>query len=155
MINSIRNVSAVILIVLSFSACGGELKYEKKFVLERDSRNSNVDFSLTSKKQRLRYCVNNLSDEASAMDVFRVLPHSAELLKDWNFDKIELCFRKEIRFILGGGDFKIIGENLDTQNPIYTIRTFPEKLSLPDGESAYKAHKGGLLYLMRVQIADF
>ena len=38
---------------------------------------------------------------------------------------------------------------------MYTVRTFPEKLSLPDGQAAYETHNGGLFYLMRVQMEDF
>ena len=56
---------------------------------------------------------------------------------------------------LKGKDFKTMGEELDTQNVMYTIRTFPEKLSLPNGENAYPKHEGGVLYILRVQMEDF
>ena len=88
------------------------------------------------------------------MDVFRVFLHTAEYFKDKDFKTINLCFRGKVRFILKGVDFKVMGNDFGSQNPVYTLRTFPEKLLLPNGSNAYQSHRGGLLYLMKVQMED-
>ena len=148
-------MAIALLICISPSACGDELKTERDAVLERDVRNQSVDFSLHSRGNNLDFCVHNLSGETNAMDVFRVLLHAADNFKNRQFEKVRLCFRNETRFVLDGADFLIIGQDFETQNPMYTVRTFPEKLFLPDGQAAYESHSGGLFYLMRVQMDDF
>jgi hypothetical protein len=150
-----RNLILCLLLSWSTIACSNELTGEKDAVLKRDARNEVVDFTLTSKDDGLVFCLNKLSGNASAMDVFRVFLHSAEELKDRKFKNVELCFRNETKFILGGDDFTLMGKEFETQNPLYTIRTFPEKLALPDGKAAYETHRGGVLYLMQAQMADF
>ncbi|ELF6478356.1 hypothetical protein RA805_003669 [Vibrio cholerae] len=151
----IKKVIIIGMASISFAAFGGQLKAEEKSVLANDSRNTSVDFNLFKSGKDLRFCVNNLSGEGSAMDVFRILLQTADLLKENNYEKVELCFRNKTKFVLGGDDFKVIGEEFGEQNPMYTIRTFPEKLTLLDGTKAYETHNGGALYLMRVQMADF
>ncbi len=152
---TVSAVASVLLALATFSACGGELTAEKQAILDRDPRNGNVSFSLWASDHQLSYCVDGLSGEASVMDAFRVLLHAADLLKDRTFEAVNLCFRTDVRFVLAGDDFKLIGQEFETQNPMYTLRTFPEKLFLPSGERAYESHEGGVLYLMRVQMADF
>ncbi|WP_206483645.1 hypothetical protein [Thalassotalea sp. G2M2-11] len=151
----IQKVILIAVAIISFATCGEQLKAEEKSVLENDSRNVNVDFNLFKSGKNLKYCVNNLSGEGSAMDVFRVFLQAAELLKDNSYEKVELCFRKKTQFFLSGDEFKIMGKEFGVQNPMYTIRTFPQKLTLLDGTNAYEKHEGGVLYLMRVQMADF
>ena len=145
----------LLLTLLSTSASAQILHKEKKAVLEQDSRNTAVAFSLTTTKKQLNFCVQNLNDQGSTMDVFRVFLHTAAQLKDRGFDQVNLCFRKHTRFILSGEHFVALGEELGVQNPAYTIRTFPEKLKKSDGQQAFEMHQGGVLYLMREQMADF
>lgn len=142
-------------VIFSLSACTDELSVEKQKILDRDLRNSKVQFSLSSNRDDLKYCISDIALDAGPMDVFRVLLHAADTLKYRDFNRVLLCFRNETRFILDGDDFKVIGEELDTQNPMYTVRTFPEKLTLPNGKEAYPKHQGGALYLIRVQMEDF
>lgn len=155
MSKQIQHVAWFLLLIFPLSACGSELSAEKKLILEKDSRNQTVDFTLHTDGNDLEYCVNNISGEASSMDVFRVFLHAADQLKEKRFENVRLCFRREARFVLDGNDFAVIGAEYETQNPLYTIRTFPEKLLLTDGTAPYKEHRGGVLYLMRVQMADF
>ena len=79
----------------------------------------------------------------------------AELLKENDYKEVHLCFRSDSQFVLDGSYFKLLGEEYKTQNPMYTVRTFPEKITSPDGTKPYKKHEGGLLYLMRVQMEDY
>lgn len=155
MTNAPRYFTVLLLIIITLSACGDELNTEMDAILEMDPRNLSVNFSLQNKGNNLDFCVHNLSGEASAMDVFRVFLHAADYLKNRQFEKVNLCFRNETGFVLDGANFLEIGQEFETQNPMYTVRTFPEKLSLPDGQAAYETHSGGLFYLMRVQMEDF
>ena len=148
-------ISAFFLMLASMTACSGELTELNAALLERDPRNKAVDFSFLKDGTTLTYCIYDLNGEASAADVFRILLQAADELKAESFETVQLCFRDEARFKLGGTDFKTIGEEFEIQNPMYTIRTFPEKLKTLTNEQAYSSHQGGLLYLMRVQMEDF
>ncbi|MBB1488631.1 hypothetical protein [Oceanospirillum sediminis] len=151
----IKLLLGLLFALLSASASAQILHKEKKAVLEQDSRNTAVAFSLTTTKKQLNFCVHNLTEQGSAMDVFRVFLHTAAQLKDRSFDQVNLCFKKEPRFVLSGQHFSTLGEELGIQNPAYTLRTFPEKLKKPDGQQAFNIHQGGMLYLMRAQMNDF
>jgi hypothetical protein len=41
------------------------------------------------------------------------------------------------------------------QNPIYTMRIFPENLYLPNGNRAFSSWSGGLLGVTKKQMEDF
>lgn len=150
-----RNIILALLVIISLSVCGNEFKTEKEAILERDSRNQSVNFSLQTSGKNLDFCVIDISSEASVMDVFRVFLHTADQFKRRQFEKVILCFRGEMRFVLDGDHFSLIGQEFEMQNPMYTVRTFPEKLSLPNGQNAYESHSGGILHLTRVQLEDF
>jgi len=147
--------SLFIFMLAGVSACSAELTELNSALLKRDPRNQSIEFSFLKDGTTLTYCVYDLSGEASAADVFRILLQAADELKAESFETVQLCFRDEARFKLDGTDFKTIGEEFEIQNPMYTIRTFPEKLKTLTNEQAYMSHQGGVLYLMRVQMADF
>ena len=151
----IRQIVSILMMCVSFGAISGDLNTEKQSVIAKDLRNHNVDFNLYESGKNLRYCINGLAAEGSAMDVFRILLQTADLLKEREFKQVELCFRMKTRFLLAGSDFKVIGNEYGKQNPIYTMRSFPEKLFLATGMKAYQEHQGGVLYLMRIQMEDF
>jgi len=142
-------------LALSILGCSvSSLEEEKNIILNKDIRNHVVNFNLSSDGKDLVFSVEDISNEGGPMDVLRVLFHTAEYFKDKKFERINLCFRGKVKFILKGVDFKVIGNDFGSQNPIYTLRTFPEKLLLSDGSSAYQRHQGGVLYLMKVQMED-
>ena len=87
--------------------------------------------------------------------MFRVLLQFAESVKDYNFEIVELAFRGNTKFKLGGVYFKQLGEEYSWQNPIYTARTFPENLINPDGSQAYGQWTGGWLGVLNEQMSDF
>tara|TARA_R110000850_G_scaffold55855_1_gene131935 strand:+ start:2845 stop:3459 length:615 start_codon:yes stop_codon:yes gene_type:complete len=124
-------------------------------VIESDPRNKGIEIAIFESGSELHFCVNNIRSTHSPMDVFRTFLQSAVELKDQNYTAVNLCFRGEDQFILGGDEFRVLGEDYGTQNPAYTIRTFPEKLTDMSGQSAYPKRDGGLLYLLRVQMEDF
>lgn len=78
----------------------------------------------------------------------------AEKLKDRDFSKVILSYRGSPKFFLRGEYFKQIGLELSYQNPIYTLRTFPEKLETPDGVRAFDTWTGGALGVLNAQLED-
>lgn len=77
-----------------------------------------------------------------------------QALKDRTFSEVHLAYRGRTRFILAGSDFKEMGEEYGPQNPVYTIRTMPEKLLRPDGTRAFDTWTGGLLGVLEKQLDD-
>jgi hypothetical protein len=54
-----------------------------------------------------------------------------------------------------GEDFKSIGSEFAAgQNPVYLIRTLPEKLYHPNGDAAFPHWEGGLLGVVGKQMDD-
>lgn len=151
----IRILTASLVCIVATTACSKELTPIEKAVYAADPRNAAVHFTLMTSENDLRMCIQNIDETASAMSAFRVLLESADQLKDRSFDKVFMCFRDKDKFVLGGADYKTMGKDYKTQNVMYTIRTFPEKLTTPDGKRAFETRAGGVLYLMRVQMEDF
>jgi hypothetical protein len=61
---------------------------------------------------------------------------------------------KEIFFIEGDA-FGELGQEFDMgQNPVYLVRTLPEKLYRPDGRQAFGTWSGGLLGVVARQMED-
>lgn len=99
--------------------------------------------------------MRNVSGENSPADVFRVLLHYAEAMKERDYESVELAFRGSTKFILKGSYFKTLGAELGRQNPMYTLRTFPENLFRANGQQAFGTWTGGLLGVLGKQIEDF
>lgn len=153
----VRLVSLILLVAFAGvqTAVAADLNAIADGVIKSDPRNTGIDISMSKSGSELHFCVNNIQNTHSPMDVFRTLLQSAVALKDETYTAVNLCFRGEDKFVLTGGDFHVLGEEYGTQNPAYTIRTFPEKLKDMTGQAAYPEHKGGVLYLLRVQMEDF
>jgi hypothetical protein len=79
----------------------------------------------------------------------------AEQVKDRKFERVELAFRGETKFLLDGDFFQKLGREYSFQNPVYTTNHMPENLSLPDGTRAYDTWTGGLLGVSLKQMQDF
>lgn len=92
---------------------------------------------------------------ASAADVMRLFFSFAEEMRDRDFDRVYLAYRGKLRFVMDGRDFREIGsERHFGQNPIYLVRTFPEKLMHLDGLPAFGQWTGGWLGVMTKQLED-
>jgi hypothetical protein len=78
----------------------------------------------------------------------------SDRLKDRTFTKVILSYRGTPRFVLGGDDFHTIGQEFEFQNPIFTLRTLPEKLKTPDGMQAFDSWSGGMLGVLNAQMED-
>lgn len=128
-------------------------------VIDSDPRNEGIKFSVHYayyvSPSTLVINVKSVSGDKSAADVFRVLLQYAEKLSAKEFDRIELSSRGKAKFVLEGDYFKILGKEYETQNPVYTMRTFPENLYRPDGQRAFGSWTGGLLGVVGKQMEDF
>jgi hypothetical protein len=78
----------------------------------------------------------------------------ADSLSERRFDKVILAWRGKSRFILDGDDFQSMGRSASYQNPVYTVRTLPEKLRRPDGTLAFSTWSGGAIGVLGQQMED-
>ncbi|MDF1710521.1 MAG: hypothetical protein P1U72_20730 [Paracoccaceae bacterium] len=95
-----------------------------------------------------------VGDEASGAMILGRFFQFAEEMKDREFREVRLAHKGKTKFILDGDDFQEIGEQLSWQNPIYLIRTFPERLKTPEGRQAYDTWTGGMIGVVNVQMED-
>jgi hypothetical protein len=94
-------------------------------------------------------------DSAATIDLTRGLFQAAEALNAREFDKVTLARGGKAVFIISGADFKQLGTNVAAgENPIYLLRTLPEKLTLPDGRRAFGSWSGGWLGVLNGQMDD-
>ncbi|MDT3403277.1 hypothetical protein [Mucilaginibacter terrae] len=59
------------------------------------------------------------------------------------------------KFKITGSYFKELGETYDSQNPIYTLRTFAENVSNMDGTKPYDSLEGGMLGVLAGEMDYF
>lgn len=98
--------------------------------------------------------IRSVGLENSAAATIGGLIKFADELSDREFREVVLAWRGEARFILNGEDFLQMGKEAGYQNPIYTIRTLPEKLTRPDGSEAFPTWRGGMLGVLGEQMDD-
>jgi len=92
---------------------------------------------------------------AAPLDLFRGLMQAAEALKDRRFSQVTLARGGRTVFVLDGADFQALGAAYAAgENPVYLIRTFPEKLHTANGQAAYGAWEGGWLGVLTRQLED-
>ena len=94
--------------------------------------------------------------EASTTDLTRVLFQIAASRTDWpQVRRVTLSRRGRPVFIFLGEDFSEIGRLFQAgENPIYLMRTLPERLYRPSGERAFESWQGGLLGVVAKQMDD-
>lgn len=162
-----RTSRAWLLILLSVGAIAGgtytinyfELQQPMNEVLTTDQRNAglrvNVHYGVYVNPSVLIYDLRSLAGTNSKADVFRSLLQFAEKMKTKKFDRVELAFKGTTKFVLDGEYFQELGKDYGTQNPVWTMNHFPEKLRLPNGQRAYETWTGGWLGVAGKQIEDF
>lgn len=128
-------------------------------ILDSDNRNSGIEIDLHYKSyvnpKTLVFNLKNVSNDKAAADVFRVLLQTSSALKDIDFETIELAFKGTSKFKLEGSYFKELGNEYEIQNPVYTMRTFPENVLDMKGQTVYSKWTGGLLGVFNKQMEDF
>lgn len=94
--------------------------------------------------------------EASTADLTRVLFHVAASRTGWpQVRRVTFSRRGRPLFILPGEVFSQIGRLFEAgENPVYLMRTFPERLYLPSSERAFGSWEGGVLGVLTKQMGD-
>lgn len=98
--------------------------------------------------------LRTVSMESSAADVDRVMLRFAEALKDRPFDRVLLAYKGTPKFQFKGDYFQGLGQDFQTQNPIYTLRTMPENVFKMDGSQAFGTWSGGWIGVLGKQMQD-
>ncbi len=128
-------------------------------VLKTDPRNKGVVISAHYgsyiNPSELVFDLKSISDLNSPADVSRVLLQYADALKEKKFEQVVLAYKGKHKFQLKGGYFKTLGMDYKTQNPVYTMRTFPENVYRIDGTAAFNTWAGGLLSVLGKQMEEF
>lgn len=102
----------------------------------------------------LVYDLRGISEDKSRLDVMRALLQYADRLQDRRFETIQLAYQGDPRFQLSGSFFQTLGKEYDYQNPVYTLRKFPEHVMRLDGSRAFGSWTGGLLDGVGEQMND-
>lgn len=134
------------------------LQTEMEDVLSRPRNEGvevNVHYGAYVDGSTLVYDLRSVPADKSMVDVFRVFLQFADSVQTKEFATVELCFCGDERFRIDGTYFQKLGREYSTQNPIYTIRTFPEHLRRPAGRRAFPKRRGGWLYVLARQTEDF
>lgn len=124
-----------------------------------DQRNAGIDvhahYGSYVNPRVLVFDLRTIDGERSPTDVFRLLLQFASELQDKRFQVVQLAHRGTTKFLLQGEYFQRLGAEYGKQNPVYTMRTFPENLLRPSGEEAFPRWEGGWLGVAGRQIEDF
>jgi len=128
-------------------------------VLKNDPRNKGIEVSVHYDSyinpSIFVYDLKSVSNTNSMADVFRVFLQFSEKVQSKKFDIVELSSRGKTKFKIKGEYFQTLGKEYAWQNPVYTMRTFPENLMHLDGSKAYPEWTGGLLGVAGKQMEDF
>jgi hypothetical protein len=127
-------------------------------VLQHDPRNTgiavSVHYGTYVNPALLIYDLKGVSGNNTMTDVFRVFLQFADRMQARRFEMVELCYRGRPKFTIHGEYFQKLGAEYRTQNPVYTVRTFPENLLRPNGSRAYPEWTGGLFGVLAKQMED-
>lgn len=128
-------------------------------VINEDYRNNGISmvahYGYYVNPSTLIINMKEISGSNSRADVFRVLIQYAEKLENSNFDWIILQSKGKDKFMLKGAYFKNLGKEYGIQNPVYTMRTFPENVYTMNKSHAFDSWTGGLIGVLNKQIEEF
>lgn len=126
--------------------------------LAEDPRNEKVDVWVYRENgvslSNVVFDLRHVGDEAAPADIFRTLFQAAEALKESELERVVLAHAGKKKFYLTGEHFAEIGGSFKGQNPMYLLRTLPEKVHKLDGSKAYGTWTGGLLAVVGKQMED-
>lgn len=128
-------------------------------VLEADPRNKGIEafahYEMYILPSTLVFDLKAVSPTNSPADVSRVLLQFAQTQKEASFSLVKLAHQGTVKFQLKGEYFRTLGQEYGVQNPVYTMRTFPENVFRLDGSPAFSTWTGGLLGVVVKQMEDF
>ena len=129
--------------------------------LAEDGRNHGVDLSARVgfwiQPSILILDLRDIEPTKTPVDLWRAMFQAAEALDERgrSFERVVLARRGSAVFALSGQDFSSLGFEYGAgQNPVYLLRTLPEKLYHPDGSPAFGTWSGGLLGVTTRQMED-
>src|SRR3990172_7751197 len=133
------------------------LQQDMDAVLADDSRNHGIAVTVRAVDDEsvLVYDLKEISGSASAADLFRTFLQFANKARWHEFDSVLLARNGDVRFKIDGAYFSHLGEDYGVENPMYTLRTFPENLRRTDGSRAFSQWEGGVLGVASLQIYNF
>lgn len=128
-------------------------------VLESDTRNQGISvfahYQYFVVPSVLVIDLRKVSDTNSPADVTRVLLQFAQSQKSRAFSLVTLAHMGKPKFTLKGEFFQTLGIEFGEQNPVYTMRTFPENVYNLAGTAAFETWTGGMLGVLGKQMEDF
>lgn len=128
-------------------------------VLTADPRNqvvkASAHFDGWVDSKTLVFDLTDVSGKATRMDVFRSFLQYAQSMKERHFTKVILACRGANKFTLDGDYFQQLGHEYATQNPMYTIRTFPIHVAAIDGTKPFSEYSGGILGVLQKEMEQF
>lgn len=98
--------------------------------------------------------VRDVGEKMAMTDVLRAFFQSASVLAEKEFEAVVLARRGEARFMLQGHHFQKIGQSFESGNPVYMVRTLPERIQELDGTPAFQTWSGGMLGVLSNQLED-
>ena len=101
--------------------------------------------------------LRSIGSGKAPIDLFRVLLQTADAIGHESFSRVTLATRGDPRFVIAGEEFRTFGAEYHAgQNPIYLVRTFPERLFDPKtGKQRFASWTGGILGVLAKQMEDF
>ena len=127
--------------------------------INEDARNKGIKVSASYANwfpgSTIVFNLTEVSGTNSPADVFRVFLLFAEKQKAKNYSQIILAHKGKKKFMIEGPYFKALGQEHGSQNPVYTIRTFPEHVFDLSGKQAFANWTGGVLGVVNKQMEDF
>lgn len=148
-------VSAAVVMGVNYLSLGVPLSR----ILAADPRNEGISarahYGYYLLPDTVVFDLRTVSPTSKPVDIFRVLLQYSVELKSKHFERVELAHRGVVKFVLKGTYFETLGVEHGTQNPVYTMRTFPENVYRPDGAPAFGRWTGGLLGVVKEQFSDF
>jgi hypothetical protein len=128
-------------------------------VLASDPRNSVVTaqahFGGWIDTQTVVFDITDVNGNSRPIDVFRVFLQFARAEKEHRFKQVTLSAYGENKFIVPGDYFHQLGIEYDSQNPMYTIRTFPQHIMTMDKTHPFQKYDGGLFAVLAKEIEQF
>lgn len=130
-------------------------------VLAADSKNKNVfaevhyDGLLNQNRESIVFNLTDVSGESSPLDIFRVLLQFARSQKDHEYKQVFLAAYGEKKFVIPGSYFHQLGIEYGSQNPLYTMRTFPHHVATMTGEHPFPEYAGGMFGVLGKEMDAF
>ena len=156
-------ILALSIIIIGLAGYGVYINFEIQNninqVIKEDYRNEGIEIKVSYEyifnKKKVIYDVKNINGEKSVTDIFRVFLQFSNKVKNREFEYVTLSCRGVKKFKIKGDYFKTLGIEYEEQNPMYTIRTFPENVFNLDNTTAYSQWTGGILGVLEKQMEDF